>query len=80
MIGSWRGVVIGAVAALVLACTLLVAVLAAARPRGGLLGEALWTLPDVLRLVRRLAADDMLPRGVPVRLVCCWPTWPCRST
>jgi uncharacterized membrane protein YkvA (DUF1232 family) len=39
-----------------------------ARPRGGLLREALRVLPDVLRLVRRLAADKSLPRGVRIRL------------
>jgi uncharacterized membrane protein YkvA (DUF1232 family) len=38
------------------------------RPRGGLLREALRLLPDVLRLVRRLAADPDLPRGVRIRL------------
>jgi uncharacterized membrane protein YkvA (DUF1232 family) len=68
MIGSWWGVVIGAVAALVLAWIVLVAALAVARPRGGLLSEALRILPDVLRLIRRLAADKTLPRGVRVRL------------
>ncbi len=39
-----------------------------ARPRGGLLREALRLLPDVLRLVRRLATDPTLPRGVRIRL------------
>ena len=39
------------------------------RPRGGLLREALRLLPDVLRLIRRLAADKTLPRGVHIRLV-----------
>jgi len=42
--------------------------LAILRPRGGLLREALRILPDVLRLLRRLAADGTLPRGVRVRL------------
>lgn len=68
MIGSWWGLVIGAVGALLLAWIVLVAVLAASRPRGGLLSEALRILPDVLRLVRRLAADKSLPRGVRIRL------------
>ena len=39
-----------------------------ARPRGALLPEALRLLPDVLRLIRRLAADPDLPRGVRIRL------------
>ena len=38
------------------------------RPRGGLAREALRLLPDVLRLLPRLAADRSLPRGVRVRL------------
>jgi uncharacterized membrane protein YkvA (DUF1232 family) len=46
----------------------LIATLALVRPRGGLLREALRLLPDVLRLVRRLATDRDLPRGVRVRL------------
>jgi len=46
----------------------LVIVLVVVRPRGGLLSESLRLLPDVLRLVRRLAADPTLPRGIRVRL------------
>src|SRR5215813_5238015 len=38
------------------------------RPEGPLLAEAMRLLPDLLRLVRRLAADTGLPRGVRVRL------------
>ena len=68
MIGSWWALLAGAVAALVLAWIVLVAALAAARPRGGLLSEAVRILPDVLRLVRRLAADRTLPRAVRIRL------------
>src|SRR5262249_52907106 len=36
--------------------------------RSGLLTEAVRLLPDVLRLVRRLAADPDLPRGIRLRL------------
>src|SRR5689334_20619722 len=69
MTGSfWWDLVIGIVGALLLAWLALVIVLAILRPRGGLLGEALRVLPDVLRLVRRLAADRTLPRGVRIRL------------
>jgi uncharacterized membrane protein YkvA (DUF1232 family) len=39
-----------------------------ARPKGNLLGEALRLLPDVLRLLRRLAADRSVPRAARVRL------------
>ena|SRR5689334_10359429 len=38
------------------------------RPKGALLAEAIRLLPDLLRLLRRLAADAALPRGVRVRL------------
>ncbi|WP_218579267.1 YkvA family protein [Phytohabitans houttuyneae] len=47
---------------------LLVALLIA-KPRGSLLKEAMRLLPDVLRLLRRLAADRNMPRGVRIRLV-----------
>jgi len=48
-------------AALIIALTLV-------RPKGPLLTEALRLLPDLLRLLRRLAADRSLPRGVRIRL------------
>jgi uncharacterized membrane protein YkvA (DUF1232 family) len=38
------------------------------RPKGNLLGEALRLLPDLLRLLRRLAADRSVPRAARVRL------------
>ncbi|MFD7160533.1 YkvA family protein [Kribbella sp. NPDC059898] len=62
------GVLVGAATALVLVWVALVVVMIAARPRGGLLREAVRLLPDVLRLLSRLAADKTLPRGVRVRL------------
>jgi uncharacterized membrane protein YkvA (DUF1232 family) len=64
----WWDLVIGVVSALLLAWLALVIALAILRPRGGLLREALRVLPDVLRLVRRLAADKTLPRGIRIRL------------
>lgn len=69
MTGSfWWDLAIGVVGGLALVWLVLVVVLLVARPRGGALREALRILPDVLRLVRRLAADRSLPRGVRVRL------------
>ena len=69
MTGSfWWDLALGLVAALVLVWLLLVVSLILVRPRGGLLREALRLLPDVLRLIRRLAGDKTLPRGVRVRL------------
>ena len=61
-------VLVGIVAALVVAWLALLVVLLVVRPKGFALREALRLLPDVLRLVRRLAADRTLPRGVRV-----WP-------
>jgi uncharacterized membrane protein YkvA (DUF1232 family) len=49
---------------LLLAWLALIAGLVIARPRGGRLREALRLLPDLLRLLPRLAADRSLPRRV----------------
>jgi len=64
----WWDLLIGVAAALVVAWAALLVALVIVRPRGGLVREALRLLPDVLRLVRRLAADRTLPRGVRIRL------------
>ena len=69
MTGSfWWDLAIGVGSALVLAWVAMVIALVIVRPRGGLLREALRILPDALRLIRRLAADNTLPSGVRVRL------------
>ena len=69
MTGSWWwNLLLGIAAALAVTWLALIVTLAIVRPRGGLLHEALRLLPDVLRLVRRLAADPDLPRGVRLRL------------
>jgi uncharacterized membrane protein YkvA (DUF1232 family) len=64
----WLDLLIGAGTALLLAWVALIVALVLARPRGALLREALRLLPDVLRLIRRLAADPDLPSGVRIRL------------
>jgi uncharacterized membrane protein YkvA (DUF1232 family) len=65
MWGSWwQDLLLGLAAGLLLAWAALIAVLVIARPRGGLLREALRLLPDLLRLLPRLAADRSLPRRV----------------
>jgi uncharacterized membrane protein YkvA (DUF1232 family) len=64
----WWDLVLGVVAALLLAWLALIAGLLIVRPRGNLLHEALRVLPDVLRLIHRLAADETLPRAIRVRL------------
>ncbi|HWI01527.1 MAG TPA: DUF1232 domain-containing protein [Propionibacteriaceae bacterium] len=69
MTGSvWWDLALGLAVALVLVWLALLIGLILVRPRGGLLREALRLLPDVLRLIRRLAADKTLPRGVRIRL------------
>jgi hypothetical protein len=81
MTGSFYwDLLIGIVSALLLAWLALVVVLLIARPPGGLLREALRVLPDVLRLVRRLAADQSLPAGFGSDWGCCLPTLQSRST
>jgi uncharacterized membrane protein YkvA (DUF1232 family) len=60
--------VIGIGAALLLVWLALLIALAIGRPKGLLLKEALRLLPDLLRLLRRLATDATLPRGVRIRL------------
>ena len=46
----------------------LVLTLLVMRPQSLSVREALQIMPDTLRLIRRLAADEALPRGVRVRL------------
>ena len=60
--------VVAIAAGLALSYLLLVAALLIARPEKAALSDALRLLPDLLRLVRRLAADRALPRGVRIRL------------
>ena len=58
----------GILIALAVVWTSLVVALMLARPKGGLLKEAIRLLPDTLRLLRRLAVDRSIGRGVRVRL------------
>jgi uncharacterized membrane protein YkvA (DUF1232 family) len=65
MWGSWWvDLLIALAGGLLLAWLALIAVLMTVRPRGGMLREALRILPDLLRLLPRLAADRALPRRV----------------
>ncbi|OLT35206.1 hypothetical protein BJF79_07125 [Actinomadura sp. CNU-125] len=64
----WWDLLLGITLTLALVWIILIAALAVVRPRGRLLAEAMRLLPDVLRLIRRLAADQTLPRGVRIRL------------
>jgi uncharacterized membrane protein YkvA (DUF1232 family) len=53
---------------LALTYVVLLGALLVARPKGNLLDETLRLLPDLLRLLRRLAADRGVPRAARVRL------------
>jgi uncharacterized membrane protein YkvA (DUF1232 family) len=64
---GWH-LLIGIGLALVAAWLVLIAFLFLARPSGSRLAESIRILPDVLRLLRRLAADRSLPRAARVRL------------
>lgn len=64
----WWRTLIGVGVALVLTWIALLIALLAAKPGKAQLTEALRLLPDLLRLLRRLAADRSLPRGVRIRL------------
>ena len=64
----WWDILIAIGTGVLLAWVALIVSLMIVRPRGGLAREALRLLPDVLRLLPRLAADRTLPRDVRVRL------------
>ena len=61
-------IVLGLIAALVLAWLVLILVLWMARPQGSALGDFLRLLPDVLRLFRGLLWDPAVPLGAKARL------------
>jgi uncharacterized membrane protein YkvA (DUF1232 family) len=68
----WWQTVLGVVAGLVLVYVVLLALLwryARAHPDTVSMRDALRLLPDLVRLIRRLAADKTVPTGVRVRLV-----------
>ncbi len=70
MWGSWwADLLLGIAAGLVLTWLALIVALVIMRPRGGLLREALRVLPDLLRLLPRLAADRSLPRSMRAALM-----------
>ena len=68
MSGTWWHVALAVLGALVAVWLVFVVALVVARPRGGLLRESLRILPDLVRLLTRLARAPDLPRGVRVRL------------
>ncbi|WP_046772407.1 YkvA family protein [Jiangella alkaliphila] len=65
---SWWSLALGVVGGLLLLWLLLLAALWRSRPDELGARDALRLLPDLIRLLRRLAGDSTLPRGVRVRL------------
>ncbi len=65
----WWEVLLAVPAGLLLLWLVLLVVLWRTAPDQTGLREALRLLPDLIRLLRRLAADSTLPRGVRIRLV-----------
>lgn len=64
----WWQTVLGIAIGLTVFWAALIVILWRARPDQALLREALSLVPDLLRLLRRLAADRDVPRGVRVRI------------
>lgn len=65
---DWAWAVLGVVGGVLLLWLALIAALWFTRPDELRLRDLVRLLPDVIRLLRRLAADATLPRGVRVRL------------
>jgi uncharacterized membrane protein YkvA (DUF1232 family) len=65
---EWWSALAAVVGGLLLLWGVLLLLLWRARPPDLTVREALRLLPDLVRMVRRLAADPSLPRGVRVRL------------
>ena len=67
MVSVWN-IALSVMVSLLAAWLVLIVVLVSVRPKGGLIQEAMRLLPDVLRLLHRLATDRSLPKGVRIRL------------
>lgn len=65
---GWAWALIGAIGGLVILWLVLVAIVWITRPNQMRTRDMMRLLPDLIRLIHRLAADDSLPRGVRVRL------------
>ncbi len=66
---QWGVVLLGVAGGLVLIWAALITVLWVSKPDEVGLRDAMRLLPDVLRLLKRMASDRTLPSGVRVRLV-----------
>jgi uncharacterized membrane protein YkvA (DUF1232 family) len=66
---NWWSVPLGVLAGVLLLWVALVAVVWLVKPDEYAIRDAMRLLPDVIRLIKRLAADPQTPRGVRLRLV-----------
>ena len=64
----WRDILIAVASAILVSWLGLIVSLLVIRPKGNLLRESMRILPDLIRLLKNLATDSALPRGVRVRL------------
>ncbi|HEX7353858.1 MAG TPA: DUF1232 domain-containing protein [Mycobacteriales bacterium] len=64
----WADLLVALAAGLVVTWLGLVAVLLAVRPSRAVIGQAARLLPDLVRLLTRLARDPQISRGVRIRL------------
>jgi uncharacterized membrane protein YkvA (DUF1232 family) len=65
---TWAGILVALAAAMILVWLVFLIMLRAIGPEGSSVKQAARLLPDVIRLISRLARDGTLPRGVRVRL------------
>jgi uncharacterized membrane protein YkvA (DUF1232 family) len=63
-------IALSVIASLAIVWLVFLVVLLVTKPETSTLTETARIVPDALRLVRRLAADENLPRGVRIRLWC----------
>jgi uncharacterized membrane protein YkvA (DUF1232 family) len=66
---SWWLIPLSVVGGLVLIWLALIVALWLSKPDGNGIRDAIRLLPDLVRLLKRLAADPEMPRGVRIRLV-----------
>jgi uncharacterized membrane protein YkvA (DUF1232 family) len=66
---SWWWIPLSVVGGLVLIWLALIVALWLSKPDGSAIRDAIRLLPDLVRLLKRLAADPEVPRGVRIRLV-----------
>ena len=68
MASDWWAIALGIVGGLVLIWLGAVVALWLAKPDEVSIGESLRLLPDLVRLLKRVAADPEMPRGIRIRL------------